>query len=166
MGVWTHRHLTFKEDHQQCMQKASTGEARPRPLTDVHWVVPAWLGAVLVVCVEAIALYGCELWWNPKEGSRRDILQLLLNPQAMSTVGARTTTMRGTPIRVSRLTLAAVALDFRPQRCVSRLASGCETSGRKSSRITLHLVQRLAQWPQLSTLPAGEQRRCAGQTQG
>jgi len=67
------------------------------------------------------------------EGSRRDDLQLLLNRQARSTLGALPTTPRGALMTDSGLTPAAVALDARQQWFVARLASACE--GSKSKKL-------------------------------
>jgi hypothetical protein len=95
LGVWMDAHLTFKEHHNRCMKNARAAEARLRSLTRTYGVVPACVRAVQIACVQAVALYGSELWWDPKEGSRRDDLQLLLNRQATSTPGELPTTPRG-----------------------------------------------------------------------
>jgi hypothetical protein len=131
LGVWMDAHLTFKEHHNRCMKKARAAEARLRSLTRTYGVVPACVRAVQIACVQAVALYGSELWWDPKEGSRRDDLQLLLNRQARSTLGALPTTLRGAHMRDSGLTPAAAALDARQQRFMERLASACEGSKSK-----------------------------------
>ena len=133
LGVWMDAHLMFKEHHNRCMKKARAAEARLRSLTGMYRVVPACVIAVQVACVQAVALYSSELWWDPKTGSGQDDLQLLLNRQARSTLGALPTTPRGALMRDSGLTPAAVALDARQQRFVARLASACE--GSKSKKL-------------------------------
>jgi len=115
LGVWMDVHLTFKEHHNQCMKKARAAEARLRSLTGAHGVVPVCMRALHVACMKAVALYGSKLCRNPNEGSWRDNLQLLLNRQARSTLGALPTTPRGTLLRDSGLTPASVALDARQQ---------------------------------------------------
>jgi hypothetical protein len=110
------------------MKKARAAEARLWSLIATHGVVAACVKDVQIACVQAIALYGCELWWHPQGGSRHDFLQLLLSQQARSALGALPTTPRGTLLRDSGLTPAVVALDARQQLLVSRLASGCEGS--------------------------------------
>jgi hypothetical protein len=124
-------HLTFKEHHNRCMKKARAAEARLRSLTRTYGVVPACVRAVQIAWVQAVALYGSELLWDPKEGSRRDDLQLLLNRQARSTLGALRTTPRGALMQGSGLTPVAVALDARQQRFVARLANTWEGSKSK-----------------------------------
>ena len=106
-------HLTFKQHHNRCMKKARAAEARLR--------------------VQAVALYGSELLWDPKEIGRREDLQLLLNRQARSTLGALPTTPLGPLMRDSGLTPAPVALDSRQQRFAARFASACEGSKQKET---------------------------------
>jgi len=118
-------HQTFKEHHNRCMKKARTTEARIQSLTGTHGVVPACVRAVQIECVQAVALNGSELSWDPKEGSRQDDLQLPLNREARSTQGALPTTLRRTLMRHAGLIPAAVALDARQEQFVSRLASIC-----------------------------------------
>jgi hypothetical protein len=111
LGVWMDAHLTFKEHHNRCMKKARAAEARLRTLTKTYGVVPYSVGAVQVACVQAVALYWSELWWDPKVIGRRDDLQLLLNRQARAVLGALPTTPRGALMRESGLTPAPVFLD-------------------------------------------------------
>jgi hypothetical protein len=83
---------------------------------------------IQVACVQVVARYGSELWWDPKEVGRRDDLQLLLNPQARSIIGALPTTPKGALMRDSGLTPAPVALNTRQQHFAVRLADLCEGS--------------------------------------
>ena len=78
VGVWMDAQLTFKEQHNRCMKKARAVEARLRTLTKTYGVVPESVSAFQVACVQAVTLYGSELWWDPREVGRRDDLQLLL----------------------------------------------------------------------------------------
>jgi len=104
-------HLTFKEHHNRCMKKDRAAEARLRTLTKTYGVVPESVRAVQVACVQAVALYGSELWCDPKEIGRRDDLQLLLNRQARSVLGALPMPPRGALMRESGLSPAPVILD-------------------------------------------------------
>jgi len=80
-----------------------------------------------VACVEAIALYGSEIWWDPREIDWRDDLQLLLNREARSMLGALPTTQRGALMRESGLTPAPVILDSRQQRFAARIENTCSS---------------------------------------
>jgi hypothetical protein len=66
LGVWMDAHLTFKEHHNRCMKNPRAAEARLRTLTKTYGVVPESVRAVQIACVQAVALYGSELWWDPK----------------------------------------------------------------------------------------------------
>jgi len=127
LGMWMDAHLTFKEHHNRCMKKARAAEARLRTLTKTYGVVPESVRAVQVACIQAVALYGSELWWDPREVGRREDLQLLLNRQARSILGALPTTPRGALMRESGLTLVPVILDSRQQRFAARLENACSS---------------------------------------
>jgi len=70
LGVWMDAHLTFKEQHNRCMKKARAAGARFRTFTVTYGVVPESIRAVQVACVQTVALYGSELWWDPREVGR------------------------------------------------------------------------------------------------
>jgi len=74
LGVWIDARLKLKEHHNRCMKKATAAEARLRTLTKTYGVVPESVRAVQVACVQAVVLYGSELWWDPSEAGRRDDL--------------------------------------------------------------------------------------------
>ena len=110
------------------MKNARAAEAQLLVLTKMHAIIPERVRAVQMACIQAVTLYGSELWWDQREIGRREDLQLLLNRQARSTLGALATTPMGAHIRESGLTSAPLALDGRQQRCTARLASTCEGS--------------------------------------
>jgi len=118
-------HLTFKEHQHRCIKNARAAGARLRTLTKTYGVVPESMRAIQIACVQAVALYGSELWWDPKEVGRRDDLQLLLNRQARFILGALPTTPRGALMREAGLTPVPVILDSRQQRFTARLANAC-----------------------------------------
>jgi len=97
------------------MKKARAAEARLRTLTKTYGVDPESVRAVKVACVQAVALYGSELWWDPREVGRRDNLQLHLNRQARYILGVLPTTPQGELMRESGHTPAPVILDSRQQ---------------------------------------------------
>jgi len=110
LGVWLDGHLTFQEHDNRCMRNARAAEAGLRTLTKTYSVVPRSVRAVQVPCVQAVAPYGSDLWWDPRRVGRRDDLQLHLNRQARSILDALPTTPRGALMRESGLTPAPVTL--------------------------------------------------------
>jgi len=129
-------HLSFKEQHNWCTKKARAADARLRTLTLTYGIVPESIRAVQVACVQAVALYGSELWWDPKEVGRQDDLQRLLNRQARSNLGALPTTPWDALMRESGLKPAPVILDPRLQRFAARLADACRKKLRELCRNT------------------------------
>jgi len=134
LGDWMEAHLTFNEMHIRCMEMCNSAEARLRTLTKTYGLVPESIRAIQMVCVTAVALYGTELWWDPREVGRQEDLQLLLNRQAKSIIGALPTTEQGALMRESGLPLAVVILDARQQRFTARLANTCSSKLRELHR--------------------------------
>jgi len=97
------------------MKKPRATEARLRTLTKTYGVVPESTVAVQVARVQAVALYESELWWDPKEAGWQDDLQLLLDRQARSILGAVAATTQVALMRDAGLTPAPVILDSRQQ---------------------------------------------------
>jgi len=120
-------HLTLKEHNNRCMKKVRGAEASLRTLTMTYGVVAESIRAIQGACVQVVALYRSELWWDPKKVRRQDNFQLLLNRQARSVLGALPTTPRGALMLESGLTPAPVILDSRQQRFAARLANACSS---------------------------------------
>jgi hypothetical protein len=99
LGFWMEAHLTFKVHHNRCMKKTRAAEAQLCVLRKMHGIIPVRVRANQIASVEAIALCRSELRWDPKEIGQREKLQLLLNQQARSTLGALPTTPMGPLMR-------------------------------------------------------------------
>jgi hypothetical protein len=127
LPFWTNTHLTFREQHNRCRKKSRAAKARLGTLTTTYWSVEASIRAVQVPCIQEVALYACDLWWDPNRADRRDALQLLLNRQAMSPLGAPPTTPWGALLRDSALTPTPIILDCTQQRFAVRLADACSS---------------------------------------
>jgi len=127
LGVWMDANLTFKEQLTRCVKNATEAEATLRTVTTAFNVVTERVSAIQMACVQAVALYRRELWWDPKEAGRRYDLQLLLNQQARSILGALPTTPWGALMTESGLTPAPGILDSRQQRFTARLADACSS---------------------------------------
>jgi len=117
----------FKEQRHQCMKKARTAEARPLTIATTYSIVPESVRAFQGACVQAIALYGCEHWWDRKEVGRRNDLQLHHNQQPRSILVALHTTPQGALMRESALTPPPVILDSGQQHFAARLTDPCSS---------------------------------------
>ena len=125
LGVWMDADLTFKEQHNRCMKNARAAEARLGTLTMTFSIDLECEKAVQVACVQAVAQCGSELWCDPKEVGEWDNLQLPLNRQARSILGAPTTTPRCALLRESGLTPAPEIWDSRQLQFTARLSDAC-----------------------------------------
>ena len=80
LGIWIVSKMTLKEHHSTRAKNARTTMHCIR-LTGQLGVCPDACRRTLMACVQALALYGVELWWDDREGSgvgnRRDELQKL-----------------------------------------------------------------------------------------
>jgi len=124
-GVWMDAHLTFNKQHYRYMKKAMAADVGLRTHTDTYGACPGGVRAVQVTCIQAVTVYGIELWRNPREVGRRDDLQLLLNWQSSLIIGVLPMTPRGALIKESGLPPAPLILDSRQQRLAARLDNAC-----------------------------------------
>jgi len=113
LGVWIDSGVMFKEHHNRCGKKHWTVESQLRVLTRMRWIVSERVTAIAVAGVQETAPYSNEFWWDPKDISRRDHSEHLLNGHARSTLGALPTTPLGPLTRDSGPTPAPVAPDSR-----------------------------------------------------
>jgi len=81
-----------------------------------------------MACIQAVALYWRELGWDCREVGWRNDLQLLLNRQARSILGALPMTPQGALMGESGLTPALVIWEPREQRFTARLANACSST--------------------------------------
>jgi hypothetical protein len=83
LGVWIDTHLSLKEHHTTMMSKACRAEARVRSLRGKFGLSPENIRKIQVAAVQAVALYGAELWWDERKNhSRTSDLQKFVNRQS------------------------------------------------------------------------------------
>jgi ribonuclease HI len=131
LSVWLDVQMTIQEHPNRCMRRARGAEARLQTLTKTDGVVPESVRGVQVAGIQAVPLYGSELWWDPSEAGMRDDLHLILNRQARSILGTLPTTPWGALMPDSELTHTPVVLESRQQRFAARLANPCSNKLRK-----------------------------------
>jgi hypothetical protein len=83
-------------------------------------MAPANVRKIQVAAVQAVALYGAELWWDGQQ-DRRENLQLLVNRQARAITGALPSTALGPLIKESGLRSAESLLNNKTRRFGLRL---------------------------------------------
>ena len=112
--------LTLKAHYQTCLRKARTAEARLRSLCRTEGLAPGLVRRIQVAAVQAVALYGAELWWQGQK-DRQAHIQLLINRQARATIGALRSTPVGPLLREAGLEPAESVLNARQLGYTRRL---------------------------------------------
>lgn len=120
LGIWLDTGLKLKAHYQTCLRKARTAEARVRTLCRQQGLSPGLVRRIQIAAVQAVALYGAELWWHGQK-DRETGLQLLINRQARATIGAFRTTPIGPLLREAGLEPAGVILDHKQRTYAVRL---------------------------------------------
>jgi hypothetical protein len=122
LGVWLDAGLSLKVHFLTRLQKARAAEAMVRSLCRTQGLAPGLVRRIQVAAVQAVALYGVELWWQGQK-DRQAQLQLLINRQARAITGAYRTTPIGPLLREAGLEPAGVVLQARQLGYVKRLLS-------------------------------------------
>jgi ribonuclease HI len=121
LGVWLDSHLTLQEHHNKMMNKARRAEARVRSLGGKFGLTPENVRKIQIAAVQAVALYGSELWWGESGMTRRmDDLQKLVNRQAQSITGMLKSTPAGPLVKEAGLRPAKSLLSNRHRRYATR----------------------------------------------
>jgi ribonuclease HI len=121
LGVWIDSNLSLKEHHNTMMSKAYRADARVRSLRGKFGLSPENVRKIQVAAVQAVALYGAELWWDEtKNHSRTTDLQKLVNRQSRSITGMLRTTPIGPLVTDAGLRSADSLLANRQRRYATR----------------------------------------------
>ena len=95
-------------------------EGQIKALSKQQGLPPGALWRIHKATVQAVALYGAELWWRGQKDRARG-LQTLVNQQARAITGAFRTTPIGPLIREAALEPASCLLEARQQGYIARL---------------------------------------------
>ena len=120
LGVLLDQCLTLKPHYQDRLQKAKKVEGQIKALSKQQGLPPGALWRIHKATVQAVALYGAELWWRGQKDRARG-LQTLVNQQARAITGAFRTTPIGPLIREAALEPASCLLEARQQGYIARL---------------------------------------------
>jgi hypothetical protein len=124
-----------------------------RSLVGKFGLTSANVRRIQVAAVQAVALYGAELWWDGQKERREDI-QLLVNRQARAITGALPPTALGPLIKESGLRSAESLLNNRTRRfgSESRLLS-TPSRGPNGDTVINPASEMVRQSPLVTTKP-------------
>ena len=127
LGVWLDSKLTLKEHHDTRLKIARNAQNKLRRIVGQAGLSPENCRRVQAACVQAVALFGSELWWK-RDGThgtqtRQEDIQKLVNQEARNTTGTFRTTNQGALSMASGLRPAPAQLDNRLRRFARRLTS-------------------------------------------
>jgi hypothetical protein len=122
LGIWLDATLTSKITMiDKMMSKAYRAEARIRSLRGKFGLSPENVRKTQVAAVQAVALYGAELWWDETRNTGRTAdIQKLVNRQFRSITGMLRTTPIGPLVKEAGLRPADSLLANRQRRYATR----------------------------------------------
>jgi hypothetical protein len=121
LGVWIDSYLSLKVHHNTMISKAYRAEARVRSLRRKFSLSPENVRKIQVAAVQAVALYGAELWWDEtKNHFRTSDLQKFVNRQSRPITGMLRTTPIGPLVKEAGLRSADSLLANRQRRYATR----------------------------------------------
>jgi len=127
LGIWLDSHLTLRDHQRVMMKKGRKAMTRLRRLTGQMGLTTANCRKVMTACVQSVAMYGSELWWQGQgeQGMRgpEDDMQNLVSQEARAVTGCFRTTNLGALMAESGLRPAAPQLENRQRRFAARLIS-------------------------------------------
>jgi ribonuclease HI len=121
LGIWLDSRFNPKDHHHKMMPKAYRAAARIRSLRGKVGLSPENGRKIQVAAVQAVALYGAELWWDETRNTgRTDDIQKLVNRQSRSITGMLRTTPTGPLVKEAWLRPADSLLANRQRRYATR----------------------------------------------
>lgn len=120
LGIWLDTGLTLKTHYQTCLRKARMTEARVQALCQQQGLAPGLVRKIQVTAVQAVALYGAELWWQGQK-DRLGGIQRLINQQARAITRMFRTTPIGPLVREAGIGPAETLLEARQLAYTARL---------------------------------------------
>ena len=94
LGVWLDDMLTLNDHTKRTLAKARKAQNRVRSLIVKTGLNPGGCQMIQVAAVQAVALYGSELWWRGQKDRAYEV-QKLLNEQGRRITGCFRTTPQG-----------------------------------------------------------------------
>jgi len=94
LGVWLEDMLTLNDHTKKTVAKARRVQNRVRSLMTKKGLSSEGCKRIQVAAVQAVALYGFELWWHEQKNMAQEV-QVLLNEQGRRVTGCFRTTPQG-----------------------------------------------------------------------
>jgi len=115
LGVWLDNMLTLNDHTKKTLAKARKAQNRVRSLMTKKGISSEGCKRIQVAAVQAVALYGSELWWHGQENRAQEV-QKLLNEQGRRVTGCFMTTPQGALMNDAGLRPAKALLNNRVRR--------------------------------------------------
>jgi len=115
LGVWLDDMLTLNDHTKRTLAKARKAQNRVRSLTVKTGLNPGSCQRIQVAAVQAVAMYGSELWWRGQKDRAQEV-QKLLNEQGRRITGCFRTTPQGALMNEAGLRPAEAMLNNRVRR--------------------------------------------------
>jgi len=115
LGGWLDDMLTLNDHTRKTLAKARKAQNRVRSLMVKKGLSSEGCKRIPVAAVQAVALYGSELWWHGQENRVQEV-QKLLNVQGRRVTGCFRTTPHGALMDDAALRPAKALLNNRVQR--------------------------------------------------
>jgi len=113
--VWLDSMLTLNDHTKKIFAKVRKAQNRVRSLMSTKGLNPDGFQQIQVAAIQAIALYGAELWWKGQQ-NRVNEVQKILNEQGRGVTGCFRTTPQRARMNDAGLRLANAILDTRVWR--------------------------------------------------
>jgi len=107
--------LTLNDHTKKIFAKARRAQSRVRSLMSTKGLNPEGCQRIQVAAVQAVALYGAELWWEGQQ-NRANEVQKILNEQGRRVTGCFRTTPQGALMNDAGLRPANAILNNRVRR--------------------------------------------------
>jgi len=128
LGVWLDSMLTLNDHTKKTFAKARRAQNRVRSLMAKKGLSPEGCQRIQIAAVQAVALYGAELWWKGQKNRAQEV-QKVLNEQGRRVTGCFRTTPQGALMNDAGLRPANAILHNRVRRYKMRQMMMPDASG-------------------------------------
>jgi hypothetical protein len=128
LGVWLDSMLTLNDHTKKTFAKARRAQNRVQSLMTTKGLSPEGCQRIQIAAVQAVALYGAELWWKGQKNKAQEV-QKILNEQGRRVSRCFGTTPQGALMNDAGLRPAKAILNNRVRRYKMRQMMMPDASG-------------------------------------